>query len=362
MKAARALFVILFLSCGAYAQQPFRVIAYYAGGPEWVDSVAANKLTHINYSFCHLKGNRLNVDDARDTLTIQRLVELKKINPDLKVLLSLGGWGGCKTCSDVFATASGRKEFAKSAKQLADFFHTDGVDLDWEYPTISGYPGHTFAPHDKADFSALVKQLRKVLGKTQLITFAAGGFQKYFDESVDWSTVMKYVDFVNLMTYDLVGGNSPTTGHHTALYSTSQQSRSVDYAVEYLVNLNVPRDKLIIGAAIYGRMFENVPSENHGLYQPAKFKAYVPYKRLLKTVNETNGFTYYWDDAAKAPFYYNAEKQLFVTFENKESMGLKTKYALENHLGGIMFWQITSDLPAGGLVDIIDSVRKGKTP
>src|SRR5687767_10324743 len=87
------------------------IIAYYAGPSNRVDSFEVEKLTHIIFRFCHLKGNRLNVDNARDTVTIQKMVGLKKRNPKLKVLLSLGGWGGCRMCSDVFSTAQGRDEF-----------------------------------------------------------------------------------------------------------------------------------------------------------------------------------------------------------------------------------------------------------
>src|SRR5688572_32680642 len=98
----------------AQTKKPLSVIAYYSAGPEAVDAIPATKLTHIIFSFCHLKGNRLAVDNTRVTLTIKKLVGLKKINKDLKVILSLGGWGGCAPCSDVSAKDANRKEFSKS--------------------------------------------------------------------------------------------------------------------------------------------------------------------------------------------------------------------------------------------------------
>src|SRR5215218_2796415 len=145
-----SIFFILALTVAGNAQkQPFTIIAYYAGGPAQIDSFETEKLTHIIFSFCHLKDNRLNVDNARDTQTIQKLVAQKKKNPSLKVLLSLGGWGGCAPCSDVFTSEANRLAFANSVKELSNYFGTDGIDLDWEYPVIQGYPGHKYQPVDK---------------------------------------------------------------------------------------------------------------------------------------------------------------------------------------------------------------------
>src|SRR5438309_2196357 len=205
MKAISIVLVFCFSSLVVQAQKKnFAVIAYYAGSPQQADSFAIEKLTHIIFSFCHLKGNELWIRNARDTSVIEKLVSLKSRNPGLKVMLSLGGWGGCETCSAVFSSPKNRKEFARSAKTLCKNFGADGIDLDWEYPAIAGFPGHAYAPDDKENFTKLVQQLRKTLGKKSEISFAAGGFSEYINQSIDWKKVMKSVDFVNLMTYDLV--------------------------------------------------------------------------------------------------------------------------------------------------------------
>jgi chitinase len=352
--------IVLIFSNNVLAQPKpdFSVIGYYAGKRlTEIDSIPAEKLTHIIFSFCHLNGAQLHVSNALDSAVIQKLVSLKARNPNIKVLLSLGGWGGCATCSDVFSTKHNRKAFAASVKELTGFFQTDGIDLDWEYPTISGFPGHKFQRADKHNFTQLVRQLRKTLGSNPVISFAAGGFNQYINEAVEWKKVMKKVDMVNLMTYDLVGGYSVTTGHHTALFSSPQQPESIDNAVQKLLQLKLPKQKIIIGAAFYGRVWEAVPDTNAGLYQSGRFKTGVDFKNVASQYSVDSGFTYHWDETVMAPYLYNSTQSLFVTYDDKRSIELKLKYAMKNGLGGIMFWELSNDQYDDGLLDVINKVK-----
>src|SRR5690242_1144260 len=132
MKQRASVLIFLFSVLGCAAAQPvssFRVVGYYSGTTIPVDSFEIEKLTHLIFCFGHLEGNRFAIHSAVDTATIKRMVELKSRNPKMKVMLSLGGWGGCKTCSDVFGTEQGRREFAQSVKELTAYFKTDGIDL-----------------------------------------------------------------------------------------------------------------------------------------------------------------------------------------------------------------------------------------
>ena len=352
-------FIVPFHSFAQQSRKPV-VIAYYAGhNPAQLDSFSIEKLTHIIFSFCHLKGNRLNVANAIDTAMIQKMVSLKRRNKDLKVILSLGGWGGCATCSDVFSTKDGRKEFAQSVRELSEYFGSDGIDLDWEYPAIQGYPGHKYQQQDKDNFTSLVKQLRRKLGGSYEISFAAGGFTHFIQESVDWKKVMKKANYVNMMTYDLVSGYATVTGHHTALYSTSSQTESTDNAVQKLLALHVPASKIVIGAAFYGRVFEQVADTNAGLYQQGKFLRSISYKNFSNQLSADSGYVYHWDDGAMAPYLFNPSQHLFVTYDDKHSIQVKTKYAMDNKLGGVMFWQLADDAFSDGLLDAIDEVNRG---
>jgi chitinase len=336
---------------------PLQVIAYYSGNATQLDKYPVEKLTHIIYSFCHLKGNRLNVDNLNDSATIRTLISAKKRNASLKVMLSLGGWGGCEQCSPVFATDLNRKAFASSIKELCDYFGADGIDLDWEYPAIKGHPGHPYDKDDKQNFTSLIRSLRDSLGVHREISFAAGGLDNFLQESVEWLKVTPLVDRINLMSYDLVGGFDTVTGHHTPLYSNKIQLSSADHAINYLVKIGVPANKIVIGAAFYARTWVNVPSTNNGLYQPGRFKSFVAYHSFDEQLSKKSGFTFYYDNIAKASYAYNAKKKEFATFDDERSISLKTSYAIKNKLNGIMFWELTLDKPSKGYVDLIDSVK-----
>lgn len=326
------------------------------GDEQQISQFEINKLTHIIFSFCHLKDNKLHVDNAKDSTTIKTLVDLKKQHPKLKVMLSLGGWGGCAPCSEAFSTSEGRKIFAQSVKEINSYFGTDGIDLDWEYPTIEGHPGHLYQPQDKQNFTSLVSELRKVLESENELSFAAGGFQKFLDESVEWEKIMPLLNRVNIMSYDLVNGYATETGHHTPLYGTRPDEESTDRAVKYLLNLGIPSEKLVIGAAFYTRVWKGVPAANNGLYQPGEHTRGYNFRSYAANLTSANGWEYFWDGKAQAPYWYNKNLGQFATGDDLKSVKEKTKYALDKKLGGIMFWELTLDTPTEGMLHAIDKV------
>ena len=343
-----------FISFGQ--QQHYKVIAYYTGNADSIRKYPIQQLTHIIYSFLKLQNDTLSFRDEQQQQNLQKLVLLKKDHPQLKIMVSIGGWGGCAPCSELFASAAHRNMIAKTTVELFKQYGIDGLDLDWEYPAIEGYPGHKFDSTDKNNFTELVKALRKEMGNKYLISFAAGGFISYLERSIDWNAVMPYIDFVNLMTYDLVGGYSMVTGHHTPLADYMPGQESVQKCAKWLLNKKVWSNKLVIGAAFYARVWENVDSTNNGLYQSGKFLRGVSYKDFSTYFTDSLKYKYYWDNKAKAPFQYSQQKKLFATFDDERSIGEKAKFVREKKLGGIMFWQLMDDKPAGGLVD---AIKKG---
>ncbi len=333
--------------------EDFAVIAYFHGDTTQLGQYPLENLTHICFSFLHLKGNALSVDNSRDSVSILYLTSLKKRYPGLKILLSLGGWGGCRTCSEVFSSDSGRSQFAKSTVRVLRAYSADGLDLDWEYPGVSGYPDHPYSPADSHNFTLLVRKLRKQFGKSYELTFAAGAIYDILARSIEWKAVMPYVDLVNLMTYDLKNGFSKVTGHHSSLYSTPRQPESSDLAVRYLDSVGVPARKIVLGIPFYARVWSGVPDTNNGLYQPGEFSRGVPYKVFDQYFLGSPYYGYHWDSTAQAPYRYDPHEHLFATFDDRHSVALKVEYALNHHLGGIKFWELTEDTPAQGLLSVI---------
>jgi chitinase len=354
-----ALFLLCLCTTATFAQKNKKmdIIAYYTGDDKLINEYEVNKLDQIIFSFCHLREGKLSVDSPKDSITIKHLVSLKTKNPQLKIVLSLGGWGGCAPCSAAFSTAEGRLTFAKSVKEINDYFKTDGIDLDWEYPAIEGLPGHLYQGADKKNFTELIKILRLTLGKKHQISFAAGGFQQFLDESIEWKTVMPLVNRVNIMSYDLVNGYSKVTGHQAPLYSGTADAQSADRAVTYLLNLGIPAEKLVIGGAFYTRTWENVANVNNGLYQPGVHVQGVSFNQYATTFTAANGWKYFWDDKAKAGYWYNEKQQKFATGDDLASIKAKTAYVKSKKLGGIMFWELPLDTPRNGMVGAIYEVK-----
>jgi chitinase len=334
------------------------ITGYFAGNAQLLDSFPVEKLTHLIFSFGHLQDNKLHISNAADTACIQKMVSFKEKYPGLKIILSLGGWGGCKDCSSVFATDAGRKEFAASVKVLMEYFHTDGIDLDWEYPAIAGYPGHPYLADDKHNFTLLIQLLRRTMGKKYEISFAAGGFDQFIDSSIEWKEVMRLADKVYVMSYDLVHGNSTVSGHHTPLFSTLQQKQSTNNAVNRILEKGVPAHKIVIGAAFYARMFQINDTTQNGLYRPCHFYRGISYSHLYDSITMANGFIQYWDDIANAPYAFNKERKILVTYDDSLSITRKTQYAIKQKLGGIMFWQLVDDRFSNGLLDVMYKTKK----
>ncbi|MFA6482362.1 MAG: glycoside hydrolase family 18 protein [Bacteroidales bacterium] len=340
----------------------YKLIAYMMGArqAEYPDSLI-RMLTHINYAFAKVVDGEMAFhgrnpeQEQRIKESAARIVGLKSKNPDLKIMLSVGGWGA-EGFSDAALTPESRMKFALSGCRMIREHQFDGIDIDWEYPGQPG-GGNVYRIVDKQNFTLMLKILREELDKLSLelkrekgnpllLTIASGADEEYF-KWTDLGEAHKYLDFINIMAYDFYSGLSTVSGHHANLWKTDIQGAaaiSATVAVQRHKNAGVPAAKLVIGVPFYGRYWRGVPDINHGLYQQGTTAGqYKVYTELLNTYLNKNTFTRYWDPVAKAPYLYSKDSAMVISYDDPESLGLKAEYVKEEHLGGIMFWEYSGD-------------------
>ncbi len=332
------------------AQTP-ALIGYYAGDGSDLYGREVGQLTHLIWCFTGLQGDSLAPLTKAQDKVLRKMIGFKRQHPQLKVMVSLGGWGGCATCSEVFSRDEGRRKVASSIHALLKRTWADGVDLDWEYPAVLGPPGHLFQPQDRHNFTLLVRELRRQMGERYEISFAVGGTDECMINGFEWDSIMPMVDRVHIMSYDLVHGYSRRTGHHTSLYPVNGQRLSAAHAVHVLDSLHVPRSKVVIGAATYARIFKDVPAEDQGLFQPGSFDHTLSFSAIDTLITDAKGWEWYRDEGAGAAYAYNKAAHRFLTGDDPQSIKAKCGYVRTEGLGGIMFWQLRDDRMKGGLLD-----------
>ncbi len=324
--------------------------------------VDAKFLTRINYAFANITDGRMVLGAPADAQNFAQLTALRKVNPRLTVLVSVGGWLWSTNFSDMVLTAESRRVFEDSAMEFLAQYDLDGLDIDWEYPGLPG-AGHPYRAEDKQNFTALLAELRarfnaeeKKTHRRLYLTVAMGAGGDVIAHS-EMRKVARYVDTVNLMTYDYYeAGSDPTTGHHAPLFADPADPKKVssDETVRDYEKAGVPAAKILLGVPFYGRAWGEVADQNHGLFQPGKAVAGFNGQYSAIAANLLGqGFQRYWDDAAKAPYLYNAEKHIFVSYEDPESLAAKCRYVRERRLGGVMFWEYFGD-PEQKLLQTID--------
>ncbi|MEB2775038.1 glycoside hydrolase family 18 protein [Algoriphagus sp. D3-2-R+10] len=389
-------FLIFILSCSAPASNHLEesqetiltsdpvIMAYYVAERDYKpENIPVEKLTHIIYSFTNVIDGEMKFrNEEAAGPKLEALVKQKERNPDLKVMIACGGWGA-DGFSDMALTEESRAKFIQSASEFISNYQLDGMDMDWEYPGISG-AGTMAREEDTKNFTALMKGLREMLDSfdsPKILTFASAGWKRYYDH-IEVNEVMKYADYTNVMTYDQVSGVSIYTGHHTplgdmkssdieetpfqahldSLYQSGDNldpdPRSAEKIVNFLIQEGVDPKQIVIGSAFYGRVWKGVPSANNGLYQLSSglHIGWMAYHQIREKYEPDSSFKRFWDEKAQAPYMYHVTDSLFVSYDDTVSVALKTKYTMEKGLGGIMFWELGNDTKEEG--SLLDAIYK----
>ena len=309
-----AVLALVFAACGRKPADTGRVVVAYV--TSWSDVMPDPQyMTHVNYAFGHVDTtfDAVRIDNPDRLRTI---AALKKDAPALNVMLSVGGWGSGRF-SEMVADEELRKSFCVSCARTVADFDLDGIDIDWEYPT-SDMAGISASPDDTENFTLLMRDLREALGKDKFLTIATSATAQY----IDYKSIVGYLDFVNVMAYDMAMQGS----HHAGLYpSAFSADWTSDRAVKVHLAAGVPREKLVMGMPFYGR-------------GSRRFGRNFDTKAIVE-----QGYTLCWDEVSQVPFIVDSLRNYVFGFENTRSLAAKCEYIVKEGLHGGMYWEYSGD-------------------
>lgn len=294
-------------------------------------------MTHINYAFAELyvkdgvyKGFKLQGSEDR----FRQVVALKKKNPNLKISLSFshtvtnddnsqGGGFSALAKSDEY-----RKAFAKDCRDFCSKWGIDGIDIDWEFPGLS-WSGHACDPSvDVENHVLLMKQLRETLGTRYLLTYA--GYVKDVTESdggrryIDIAAVDPYVDFVNVMTYDM-----DAAPHHQSALRDKSAYVDCERAIKAYTDAGVAASKLVLGIPFYGRIsFDKSPGA-------------IDYNKII-LLDKNDYKIDNWDSNANVP-YVTYKGSYYCGYDNEKSIAIKGDWIRSLGMKGMMYWDYNAD-------------------
>ncbi|MDR3441735.1 MAG: glycoside hydrolase family 18 protein [Legionella sp.] len=383
MRFVSTLILSFLLSNNAFADsipKDFEIVGYFANWSNIsITSLPVQNLTIINYAFATTQKNgsiELTNPD-KDESNFKAITELKAKNPQLKVVLSVGGWTLSKNFSDIAASSQSRQQFALSAKQLMlKYKELDGIDIDWEYP-VSGGDNIPHKLEDKENYVLLVQEIRAQFNtlpnKHYWVTIASPHHNEQGDggsiNNLDVKAMLMYLDHINIMDYDFHQSTSEpkATNNDAALFQSPNNPSiykghdSIDESIQDFLDLGLSAKEmkqLVMGIPLYGFGWSGVSNNgleanNPGLYASATGKLPNPY-----VAGSDGVFTYSdiinhlitdqkmqgsWNETYKFSTYYSESAKSFITFDDIQTTNAKAEYIKEKGLGGAMFWELSSD-------------------
>lgn len=303
----------------------------------------ARKLTHLNVAFAPMvEGGIVSIEHVRKKLI--HIGKIRKMNPELQILISTGG-GANKGHGEATKTAEGIDKLVKSTMDIVEEFDFDGIDCDWEFP------GDTDIMEEKYQHTALMKAYREALddlsvknNKRKYWLTIAAGVGEWCIERLELDKSHHYMDFINLMTYDL-RCNSVYSGHHTNLYEPEnpEMVSSCDTNIQLMVEAGVPIEKIALGVAFYSREMDGLSREGNVFNQKTeKASDYGPDYTAINLIYEKHmDYIKYWDDKAKAPYLFNGDNM--ISYDDPMSVRHKCDYVHEKNLIGAFYWVHGSD-------------------
>ncbi|GLV38362.1 Chitinase 11 [Carabus blaptoides fortunei] len=338
----------------------FKLVCYYSipnqeNGDNSLHSnqIDPNLCTHINVGFVSVKNNTIELSQNANQ-TLQNISSLKRLNKNLKVLISVGGGGDESEFPEMVLNHANRKMFIRSAVSILKEFKLDGIDLDWEFPNENQKGDHKQRMH----FSQLLNEIRQEIKRHAekhrfLLTVAVAAPRTIVDNSYDVSYMNEYVDFVNVMSYDyhFYTKLTPYTGLNAPLYARANEkgflkTMNINSTAFYWHESGMDKAKIIVGLPTYGHSFQLVNPSNNGLTAPASGYGKIGTFGFVDYSDICWFLTYYqikamFDLESKSP--YACKGTEWISFEDMQSVSYKTEFIKDNNFGGAMILSLNTD-------------------
>lgn len=290
-----------------------------------------------------------------------------KFPPSTAVLIAIGGWGDTRGFSSAAATKQGMRSFAANVKAMLDATGADGVDIDWEYPGGNGEDYKQIPNSQKTwevgAYPKMLSEIRSAIGTSKIISAAVPGKPDDIQVAFTKDTLAeteKHLDYLNVMTYDLMNRRDNITTHHTGI------SNSL-VAIDTYINNGIPAQKLNLGFALYIKWFKTtsncpaksplgcptVPMEDpltgKDLGTSGAFSWHDPIPpELSESFSRAVPNAQYDDDGT---YYFDEIEHIWWSWDAPASMAKKFPAIVQKRkLGGIFAWGLGED--AEGFVHV----------
>ena len=278
----------------------------FTGEVDLADGWAALSKSYDTDAWCDINYEDWTVDSACKANGIfKQFWLLKQKFPHLKTCVSVGGWSFSRPFPLVGESATMRATFADSIVDMAEKYHFDCIDIDWEFPIIgggdykvtdaSGNPSYDYdldgntpflAPsdNDAQYFADLIQELRSEIDSRGLAIDINSAMYSgdYGMSKMDYNLFAGNLHGIHMMTYDFYGAWDPYTGMQAALFPNSDplsnevalqypdaynnqhniasaMARAVNNAIDNGFESNTAmRRKIVPGLAFYGRNYSGV--------------------------------------------------------------------------------------------------------
>ncbi|OXU26053.1 hypothetical protein TSAR_003864 [Trichomalopsis sarcophagae] len=312
------------------------------------NNVDPHLCTHIIVGFASVVNCTL---DLGEDLSIYReMVELKKFEPNLKIMVSVGGADNESGYPEMVLNHANRKTFIRSVLNATKTLNLDGLDLDWEFPAWA----HK-ADRQKIHFVQLAYELRKEFdrsGQKLTLSAAVAAPQAIIDQSYIVPEFSEHVDFINLMSYDyhFYIWYYPVTDLNSPLYPRSLEtgyltSLNVNFSANYWVLKGMPREKIVIGIPLYGHSYKLYNPSNHKLQAPARgygdtgHMGFVTYPEVCKFLK--NGAVRVFVNDSHVPYTYKNNE--WISYDDVTSVTYKATWIKSNGFKGAMVFSLNTD-------------------